>query len=187
MFKLTAALSMCIVSTPVLAHSGHALISAQAGFLHPFSGFDHLLVMVAVGLWAGHIGGNARFQLPLTFAIVMTVGAVIGVQGWVLPSLELWLTVSVLAMGLVIALQAPIARPLQFGLVSGFALLHGLAHGSELAGQNDLATGAGMLLATLLLHIAGLALTRGRLALASSMQRGLGGVIAASGAWLLIA
>lgn len=187
MNRLLPALLLTIVSAPALAHSGHALTGVHAGFLHPFMGLDHLLVMLAVGLWAGRIGGHSRWQLPLTFVLVMAMGAACGMAGLIVPGLELGLAVSVLAMGLVVALQTPLARAWQFGLVAGFALLHGLAHGAELAQQGAVTAMAGMLAATALLHAAGLLLASRRLALASILQRGIGTVIAVSGAWLLLA
>lgn len=187
MNRLLLALLTTLVSAPAMAHPGHALAGIQSGFLHPFSGLDHLLVMLAVGLWAGRIGGQARWQLPLTFVLVMALGAAFGMAGGLLPAIEFGLAVSVLAMGLVIALQAPLASVWQFGLVAGFALLHGLAHGSELAQQGAVAAMAGMLAATALLHAVGLLLAGRRLALASVVQRGIGAAIALSGAWLLLA
>lgn len=187
MNRLLIALLMIALAAPAQAHPGHAMADMQAGFLHPFSGLDHLLVMLAVGLWAGRIGGHARWQLPLTFVLVMALGAASGMLGWMMPGLEPGLAVSVLAMGLVIALQAPLARSWQFGLVGAFALLHGFAHGAELAQQGAMSSMAGMLGATALLHVAGLLLSGRRLALASMLQRGIGVTIAASGAWLLLA
>lgn len=187
MNRLLLILSSSLISMPALAHPGHALASAQAGFLHPLSGVDHLLVMLAIGIWAGRIGGQARWQLPLTFVLVMATGAGLGMSGWFLPGVEFGLAVSVLAMGLLIALHAPLGRLWQFSLVAFFALLHGLAHGAELSHQGAAAVMTGMLVATILLHAVGLFLSQGRMALTSALQRVLGSAIALCGAYLLIA
>src|SRR5690606_11637820 len=84
------------------AHPGHEMASMAAGFLHPLTGLDHLLVMLAVGLWAGKTGGKARWQLPLIFMLVMAVGGLAGMSQLVLPGMEIGIAVSVLAMGLLV-------------------------------------------------------------------------------------
>lgn len=179
------ALGLLVLPSLALAHPGHVLASANAGFLHPFSGLDHLLAMLAVGLWAGRLGGAARWQLPLMFMAVMMLGALTGLAGSPLPGLETGIAASVLALGLILAMRLSLQRPLQLGLVGLFALLHGWAHGGELGAQA--AALVGMLLATGLLHGLGLLLAYQRFALAETLQRTLGAGIAVSGTWMLLA
>ena len=146
------------VSTPALAHTGAgAAKSFGTGFLHPMLGLDHVLAMVAVGLWAGLVGGRAVWAWPLSFVLIMVGGAGLGVAGVALPGVETGIALSVLLLGSAVALDR--SAPVSIGaLVCGaFALFHGYAHGAELLG--DAGAGSyvtGFVLATGLLHAAGL-------------------------------
>jgi len=166
------------------AHTGldHAL-SFGAGLAHPWSGADHLLAMVAVGLWAGLNGGRALWAWPAAFVAVMAAGGALGMTGWSLPAVETGIVASVIALGLLVAAgaRAPVAAGA--ALIAAFALLHGHAHGAELPpGSAAVAYGLGFSLATAVLHGVGLAVAlaagseRGRLGV-----RGLGAVVAAAG------
>lgn len=180
-------IGMFLFSSVAIAHPGHEMANAYAGFMHPLTGWDHLLVMLAVGLWAGRIGGKARWQLPLTFMLIMIAGTLVGLGGMTLPGLETGIAASVLAIGLLIALYAPLARVWQIGLVALFACLHGMAHGAELTAHNGYAVMLGILTATALLHAAGLLLASRQLPLAQYIQRTLGGLIALAGGYMLLA
>ncbi|MCB5187143.1 HupE/UreJ family protein [Methylobacillus caricis] len=158
-----SALGLLAFSSLAMAHPGHEVQSTYAGFMHPLTGLDHLLVMLAVGLWAGKIGGNARWQLPLTFVLVMAAGAVSGMGGYVISGVETAIAASVMALGVLLVISLPLSRGLQIGLVALFAMFHGMAHGTELAVQNGMAVMLGMLVATALLHAAGLMLSSLRL------------------------
>ena len=128
------------------------------GFAHPFTGLDHLLAMVAVGLWASQLGGRALWLLPLTFPVVMAAGAALGFGGVALPWVEIGITVSVLVLGAAVALTYRPALAVSLPLIGLFALLHGYAHGVELPAQTSALTYcAGFVAATLGLHLAGLA------------------------------
>ena len=175
------------LSSSAWAHPGHGLASASAGFLHPLTGWDHLLVMLAVGLWAGRIGGTARWQLPLAFLSAMAIGAGASMWGFAIPGLETGIAASVLAMGLLIAVCSPLGRPLQVGLVALFAGLHGAAHGIELPSQAAWVAMVSMLVATALLHGFGVWLATFRGRIAQLLQRGMGWLIALSGLYLLVA
>jgi urease accessory protein len=156
------ALSLALAATAPLAaaHTGadagahHGFV---AGVLHPFTGLDHLAAMLAVGLWSALI--CARWQdavkAPLSFAGMLLIGALAGAFGLVLPAVEPMIATSLLALGLLLAARQTLPAPAAMGLVALFALFHGAAHGQELAGAGAL---AGMVLATALLHGAGLAL-----------------------------
>lgn len=175
---------LAFVPLAALAHPGHDLAGATAGFAHPFLGLDHLLAMVAVGLWAGRLGGAARWQLPLAFVTAMAVGAGLGLAGLRLPGLETGIAASVLALGLLTALALRLRLALRPLLVAGFALLHGLAHGAELpAGAGALAYVLAFLAATALLHGLGLLLAA---RLGARWQPWLGAAVAAAGAGLLV-
>jgi len=188
-FKTTGLTAMALLLSPALAlaHPGHGMESAAAGFMHPLTGWDHLLVMLAVGMWAGRLGGAARWQLPLTFVLVMLVGALAGMAGLTLPAMETGIAASVMAIGLLIALQVVVKPIWQVSLVALFALLHGLAHGTELGAHAAWAVLPAMLAATSLLHVAGLLLTSRGMALPARVQAAAGGVIALAGSWMLFA
>ena len=161
---------------------GHDFLS---GFVHPLSGLDHLAAMLAVGLWSG-LALRRAWQAPLAFVLLMLLGAVAARAGLELPLQEPMIAASVLCLGLLAALRLRLAPLLAAALVGGFAFFHGLAHGAELDG--DLAL-LGLLLATALLHGAGLLLglaLRRQLTLAALGAPVLGGGIALFGCALLL-
>jgi len=133
-----APLAIAFLALPVLAsahpgHDGHELTwDFSGGFAHPLSGWDHLLVMIAVGLWAAQLGGHARWLVPAAFAGVMALGAALGEEGVTFPGIEQGIAASVLVLGLLIA--AAVRLPVTAGaaLVGVFAIFHGLAHGAEM-------------------------------------------------------
>lgn len=188
-FRLTLLAAAILGTTPALAHvgaDGHVHGSGfVAGFLHPLFGLDHVLAMVAVGLWAGLVGGRAVLAWPLAFVALMAVGGVAGYAGMGLPAVETWIAASVVVLGLLVA--GRIAAPLALGiLVCGvFAFFHGHAHGEELPnGVSTLGYGVGFLLATALLHAAGIALALGaalRLPVVATRIAGLAVAIAGVG------
>lgn len=171
------------------AHTGHGATEGFAqGFVHPLLGLDHLLAMIAVGLWGARIGGRALLLVPAAFVVVMALGGVVGVAGFDLPLVELGIVGSVLVLGLLVAAapQLPLWAPT--AIVALFALLHGHAHGTEMPETaSGLAYGLGFVTATASLHGLGLMLgllIAGRSHLALRLG---GGAIAACGALLLIA
>jgi len=126
-----------------------------AGFIHPLIGWDHLVVMVAVGLWAVQLGGRALYALPLTFVSVMAAGGAAGFVGMALPGAEAVIAVSVVALAVVVTARA---RPPLFATVSMvalFAFFHGHAHALEAAQFDARGYAAGFLLATAMLHLSG--------------------------------
>ncbi|MEW6132788.1 MAG: HupE/UreJ family protein [Pseudomonadota bacterium] len=127
-----------------------------AGMLHPFSGLDHLLAMVAVGLWAAQQGGRALWVLPTSFVGFMSIGALLGVNGLAFTGMEAGIALSVLALGGLVALRRRMLLPLAAVLTAVFALFHGMAHGQEMPlAASPWGFALGMLAATALLHAAG--------------------------------
>jgi urease accessory protein len=176
-----------------MAHPGHldsvmtASMSFGAGFNHPFSGLDHLLAMLAVGLWAAQNKRSAMWILPLVFPLAMVAGALLAFAGLAIPMAETGIAASVAVLGLLIAFAVRMPLWASISTVSLFALFHGYAHGSELPhGSSAAMYGLGFILATAILHAAGLGI--GLIAgkqMADRMVR-IGGVgIAAVGAYLL--
>ena len=148
---LTAPLAAAHTGADAGAHHGFA-----AGWLHPFTGFDHLAAMLAVGLWSALICPRWQdaVKAPMSFAGMLLIGALLGASGLVLPAVEPMIAASLLALGLLLASRQVLPTAAAMALVMLFALFHGAAHGQELAGAAAL---AGMVLATALLHAAGLA------------------------------
>jgi urease accessory protein len=181
-------LGLLACAGPALAHTGTGLPGGFAsGFLHPLSGFDHLLAMVAVGLWGAFLGRPLIVALPVIFPTVMAFGAALGMANVPIPHVEIGIALSVLVLGTVIAfgLRAPIwAASL---IVAAFAICHGYAHGRELPSAADpIGYSVGFMLATGSLHLAGIGLglinnlPRGRM-----VTQGMGAGIAACGVWFL--
>jgi len=132
-----------------------------AGFMHPLTGADHLSAMVAVGLWSALAARRAWPDLlwaPLGFAAMLLAGAGLGLAGLQLPLVEPMIAASLLVLGLLVLTRRRLPALAAAGLVGLFAVFHGVAHGQELATQSDATlTLAGMLMATLALHVAGIA------------------------------
>ena len=175
--------TICLAS-PVLAHMGTGLPGGfLSGFLHPLSGFDHLLAMVSVGLWGAYLGRPLIVALPVIFPTVMVVGAAAGMVNLPMPAPEVGIALSVLLLGVAIALawRAPVW--LACLIVGVFAIFHGYAHGKELPSAADpIGYAVGFVLCTPLLHVSGIAIgllndRRGGV----SLTRTLGGGVALAG------
>lgn len=169
------------------AHPGHVEGSPlAAGWLHPLGGADHVLAMVAVGLWAATAaqGPDADrrglWALPLAFVAAMVLGGALGAAGVSLPGVEPVILASGIVLGLAVALALRPALGLALPLVAGFGLMHGHAHGVEGPAHGLLAYATGFVLATAALHLAGIGLAR------LGMARWLGGLTAAAGAALAV-
>ena len=153
------------LSTYAAAHPGHEVdahgISFMDGLLHPLTGLDHLAAMLAVGLWSALSATSARriWLAPVAFAGMLLVGALLGLNGLALPAVEPMIAASLLVMGLLVATRAKLPLAVTAGVVGVFAVFHGIAHGTELAGGgNGFAPLLGMLVATIALHLAGVGL-----------------------------
>jgi len=160
-----------------------------SGFGHPLGGLDHVLAMVAVGLWATQLSGRALWLVPLTFVLTMAVGGLLGFLGIPLPMVETGIAGSVLILGALVALASRLPLVASMALVGLFAIFHGYAHGAEMAVESSaLWYGLGFMLATATLHALGIgiALAAGRGVPARLVRVG-GAAIAASGMLLLAA
>ena len=180
--KRLGLLTLAGLPTLALAHTGHGAESGfAAGLTHPIGGLDHILAMVAVGFWGAHLGGSARWQLPLAFVAAMLVGGGLGMAGIALPGVEPMILASSVVIGLALALSGKLSTGLAASLCAGFALFHGVAHGAEMPlAASALGYAGGFALATAGLHLTGLAsgLAARRV---PNLHRWAGALIAASG------
>ncbi|AHG42948.1 protein hupE [Pseudomonas syringae CC1557] len=184
--KALGALALLLMPTLALAHPGHGDSGLIAGISHPLGGLDHLLAMLAVGLWAAQQKGAARWALPCTFVGTMLIGGVLGFEGLNLPALESGIAASVLALGLAVALAVRPPLALAVAATALFALFHGVAHGLELPEMSSpWAYAAGFVAATAALHAAGYAFVRVLPQAAEPLVRLAGAASAAAGVWLL--
>jgi urease accessory protein len=161
--------------------------SLMAGLSHPLLGADHVLAMIAVGLWAAQIGGRSLWTVPAAFVATMALGFALAVAGAPLPFVEPAILASVVVLGLVVATAARLGGTAAAAVVGVFALFHGHAHGGELGAADAWSFAAGFMIATALLHIVGLGLGFGlaRLSRKDAVARVLGGVTALAGAALI--
>jgi urease accessory protein len=157
-FALAAALFL--FAAPAWAHAQEG---QAAGFLsglrHPVSGLDHVLAMVAVGLWGAQLGAPAIWLLPVTFPLVMACGGFLGLVGIPVPGVEIGVALSAVLLGAMVGLEARPPIPWAALLVGFFAVFHGHAHGTELpAGESGLLYSLGFVMATGCLHATGIAI-----------------------------
>jgi urease accessory protein len=159
MRRLLTVAVLALATAPALAHTGaSATHDLTHGFLHPLGGLDHVLAMVAVGLYAAQLGGRSLLLLPAAFVGAMIAGGALGYAGAPVPMVEQGIGVSVVAMGLAIAFGVRLPPIAATALVAVFAVVHGHAHGSEGAELGAfLPYAAGFVAATALLHAAGVA------------------------------
>ena len=153
-------LALCLVPALAHAHPGHGTETGGIGWgiVHPFTGLDHILAMVAVGLWAVQLGKRALWLLPAAFVSAMTVGAALGMGGVRLPFVEPAILASVIGLGAFVAFAARMPLGASAATVALAALFHGQAHGSEMpVNASGLFTAIGFVLATAALHAAGIA------------------------------
>lgn len=190
LFPWAILIATALVPLPAQAHDGTGLAGGLlAGLSHPLSGLDHLLAMVAVGLWGAFLGRPLLYVLPMLFPGMMVVGAAMGMWGVPLPPVELGIALSVITLGglILLAVRAPIAVACL--VVGMFALFHGYAHGAELPSAMDpIGYSAGFVFSTGALHVLGIGLgTLRARAVGELALRGVGGVIMAIGGWFLFA
>ena len=185
----TLALALLTLSpSPAAAHGGTGLVSGFAsGFVHPLSGLDHALAMVAVGLWGAILGRPLLIALPTIFPVVIAVGGAIGMANVPVPPLELGIAISVITLGMMVLLSVRAPLFIACAIVAVFALFHGYAHGQELPSAADpVGYSAGFVLSTGLLHVLGIAIGALKTYLVGTWAlRAAGGAIAISGLWFL--
>jgi urease accessory protein len=186
-----ARIVVAVVALQPMAASAHVVkgeaIGLIRGFEHPMSGFDHILAMVAVGLWGAQLGLPAVWLLPVTFPLIMACGGFLGLIGVPLPGGEIAIALSGVCLGAAVLTEFRPPVWVAAALVGTFGLFHGYAHGAELPpGQNALLYSLGFVLATGLLHATGITIGLlhrwrwGRLAL-----RGAGGIVLCGGTLFL--
>lgn len=159
----------------------------ESGFRHPFTGWDHLLAMVSVGVWGAFLGRPLVYALPVIFPLMMVGGAALGMLGVPMPPPEIGVAASVLVLGLCIALAIRTSTWLACTIVAGFAVFHGYAHGVELPSAADpVGYSVGFVSATGILHVCGIGIgvlnehPRG-----VAVTRSMGAVVAAVGVWFI--
>jgi urease accessory protein len=157
------------------------------GFLHPLSGADHVLAMIAVGLWGAQLGAPAIWVLPVAFPLVMAMGGMLGFLGVPIPGVEYGIAASAIVLGAAVAFEVRPALVFAALVVGCFAIFHGHAHGTELpAGQSALLYSMGFVIATGCLHAVGIGIgTVHRRAWGRQLLRGAGTVVAAGGVFFL--
>jgi len=155
---LIATLLVAYAST-ASAHDGTGIAGGFfSGFLHPILGWDHVVAMVAVGLWGAFLGSPAIWVLPVVFPLVMAFGGALGVIGVPVPAVETGIAASAVVLGAMVAFAVRPPIYVAAIIVGAFAIFHGHAHGTELPNAaNPLAYSIGFVLSTGLLHLSGIA------------------------------
>jgi len=185
LWKIVAA-SAAFAAVPVAAsaHPGLHALGFEDGFVHPFTGADHLMAMAAVGYWAGQFGGRMRFAIPAIFAAVMVLGAALGFHAEAPGFIEYGIAASVAVMGVLIAFDVKMPALAAAALVGAFAFCHGFAHGAEApAAATEISFFSGFVLASLILQGVGLGLSM--LRPGKLLSRLAGAAVALGGAWML--
>lgn len=190
MRRLAYGLLLLAVATPASAHLNpdeHG--SFMAGASHPWFGVDHILAMVAVGVWAAMLGGTAIWKLPSAFVASMVAGFFLALGGVPLPFVEPMILASVIVLGLLVATAVRLPLGACVGLCALFGLFHGHAHGGELGSAGASAFGIGFAASTALLHAlgVGLALSLSRQLKSIRGSQVVGALTAVAGAWLVVA
>jgi urease accessory protein len=176
------------LATPAFAHTeGNAAAGFVSGFLHPIGGWDHVVAMVAVGLWGAFLGRPAVWLLPIVFPLVMAFGGALGVLGVPLPGVEIGIAASAIVLGAMVAFAVKPPLWVAAVVVGAFAIFHGHAHGTELPeAASPVAYSLGFVIATGLLHAAGIGIALiARWPQGAALVRAGGGVIAAIGVFFL--
>lgn len=190
-WKFHAVLGAAMLAFMPAIASAHQETSQAAGFLsgfmHPISGFDHVLAMVAVGLWGAVLGSPAIWVLPVAFPVVMAFGGLMGLLGIPVPGVEIGIAVSAIVLGAMVLAQLRPPLWLAATLVAFFAIFHGHAHGRELPeGASALLYSLGFVVATGLLHLVGILLGEAhRWAAGRQVVRAAGGGVALAGLFFL--
>jgi urease accessory protein len=181
--------ALTLIPTAAFAHPGigdaHGFVS---GFAHPLGGLDHILAMVTVGIFAWQLGGRALWLVPAAFVLAMAAGGALGMAGVPVPLVELGVAASVIVLGVMVAFARTAPLAIAVGLVGVFAIFHGHAHGTDMPlDAAASAYAAGFMLATALLHVAGITLgfAIGRIAYGRAAYQLGGSLIALAGVAIL--
>ena len=157
--SLAIAVLLIVYTSAASAHSGAGISGGfTSGFLHPIFGWDHVIAMVAVGLWGAFLGSPAIWILPVIFPLVMALGGALGVIGVPIPAVETGIATSAIVLGSMVAFAVRPPIWIAAVIVGSFAIFHGYAHGTELPNAaNPLAYSIGFVISTGLLHLSGIA------------------------------
>jgi urease accessory protein len=182
-------IAFCLI--PVLAFShdrGDVAGGLLSGFLHPVTGLDHVVAMVAVGLWGAQLGGKSIWVLPVVFPMLMAFGGSLGVSGIAVPGVEIFIALSGIVLGFLVAMQIRVKMAYAIFIVAFFAVFHGYAHGVELPNSAEpLAYGLGFVITTGLLHLTGILIgTLYKFKMGRIIVRSLGACVALVGTYYLI-
>lgn len=188
MMKIIAIALLSVIAPLAEAHTGVAQHGFMSGLAHPFLGLDHLLAMLAVGVWAGTMGGKASWRIPLAFIVIMAISGLLSQGLTSMPLIESGIAVSLLLLGLFIVLAIKLPVVMGMIVVSLFAVFHGVAHGVELpVAASPLWYVSGFVLATALLHAAGVIAAVSRNDKSQVLVRLTGALIATTGGVMLLA
>lgn len=186
--RLLAVACIFALPTTVFAHPGHGVGSFFSGVTHPVTGWDHMVVMLAVGLWSASVMRNKVWVPVAVFTGSMLAGLALGLSGMAISNVELGITASIIFMGLLLLSSRQTATMLSTCVIGFFAMFHGYAHGVEMPHMaSTWVFAAGMLITTLMLHLAGIGL--GQLSVSLRMARLnqlLGAMLSGLGLWLLV-
>ncbi|HVY23108.1 MAG TPA: HupE/UreJ family protein [Steroidobacteraceae bacterium] len=182
------ALSLCLLPTLALAHPGHDAGSGfMAGLSHPWSGMDHLITMLAVGMWGAQLGGRMRWAVPCSFVSMMIAGSLLGFSGAHIGAVEQAIAASVCILGLLLATATRVPLLAGMAITGCFAVFHGYAHATEAtASSNALLYIAGFAMSTAMLHAIGFGVAS-LLSRHQRLVRWAGAAIAFSGVVMLLA
>jgi urease accessory protein len=181
--------ALVLLPRTALAHTEEGVAAGfLSGFAHPISGFDHIVAMVAVGLWGAQLGPPLLWLLPVTFPMMMALGGMLGLAGMPLPGVEIGIALSAIALGATVAFSVRPPVPVAMAIVAVFAVFHGHAHGAELApGTSAIAYSMGFVVSTGCLH--GLGILIGlvhKWPIGARALRGAGAVVAGVGVFFLL-
>jgi len=187
--SLTVIAMTILVSLPAQAHGLNPLEGSSffAGLLHPIMGLDHLVAMLAIGVWAAQQKQALRIQIPCVFLILLSAGFILGQGAFGLPMIEGGIATSVLLLGILIATAARLPRSAALTLTGLFALFHGNAHGIEAATASAVAFATGLLLCSTLLQLSGFFVSKQWKQVLPRLSQITGLIIAATGISLLAA
>jgi urease accessory protein len=159
-----------------------------SGFSHPIQGMDHVVAMIAVGLWGAQLGPPAIWLLPIAFPLMMALGAAISLMGFPLPGVEIGIACSAIVLGAMVLMEFKLPIAATIAIVGVFAIFHGHAHGNELPdGESGLAYSLGFVLGTGLLHAVGIGIGYiGEWPNGKFVLRGAGALVMASGIYFLL-
>lgn len=190
MMRLAVLLFVALfTSLPLQAHELHSSGGFITGFNHPVLGFDHLLAMLCVGILSTQLGGRAIWTVPTAFVMFMLVGGILGLLSIPVPFVEIGIAISVLLLGLALAIDKKLPQILVMAFVGVFAVFHGHAHGVEMPQlANPVLYAFGFISGTATIHIVGVLLGMGmqRVSTQRYLMRMSGGFIALIGGYLLV-